>query len=304
MNQDHISQQIQQYLNGALSGADQSDFERRLADDPALMQEVELQRLEKQVENELVARSFRDQMQRMDEQYPPTLPRRFSGSVQWLFWAGLIAAVGFGIWWFRSSNEPGQKESESLPQTMDTLAQLPDSTSSGSGSPQKLPPALPEKKPNTSPAETPPPYRQIALAYFFESVNQLTESARGNDNVEESGNSLQDADQYYQKGELLKAIAIMQNLADENPDASRLHLILGKLYFEAGNFPQAIAILQPIGERNSLHSSEARWNLLLSYLATYDSHQKDYEALLAKIIADPGHFGREWAIALQEKLKR
>ncbi len=96
----------------------------------------------------------------------------------------------------------------------------------------------------------------------------------------------------------------MQNLADENPDASRLHLILGKLYFEAGNFPKAIAILQPIGERNSLYSSEARWNLLLSYLATYDLHQKDCEALLAKIIADPGHFGREWAIALQEKLKR
>ncbi|MFM9947456.1 MAG: tetratricopeptide repeat protein [Saprospiraceae bacterium] len=323
MNQDHISHLIQRYLKGTLSDTEKGDLEHRLSQDAGLSEEVELQRLEKQVADELIARNLREKMRKFDQQEPPVSGRRFFKGFKLLILTGLAIVTIVVSWWLAGSNNK-PSEQHDWPQDLDMLQQpnSPFDPEPGGSKPlpksgidivrlldtpnvlakekTTLPPSKSEKQAIAEELEA---YRQIAVAYF-EPMNRLAESSMGEERIEKPGNSVLDADQYYQKGELYKAIAIMQNLADEKPDASRLHLILGKLYFEAGDFAKAIAILQPVSERNSLYASEARWNLLLSYLVRYESHQKDYKMLLSKIIADPRHFRHDSAIALSEKLKR
>jgi len=328
MNQDHISHLIQRYLKGTLSDTEKADLEQRLSQDAELSEEVELQRLEKQVADELIARNLREKMRRLDEQAPPISGLRLSKGFLLLVFTVLTIVLFGGIYWFSYSGEVEFSKQKSLPRDIDLQHNAKDPLNSNPEKSPPLPkggdqveyfidklndtahneptPSLSSKndKPRTKlPAQTLKAYRQMAMAYF-EPMNRLVESSMGEERIEKPGNSVLDADQHYQKGELSKAITVMQQIADEKPDASRLHLILGKLYFEAGDFPKAIAVLQPVSERNSLYASEARWNLLLSYLANYESHQANYEALMDKIIADPRHFRYDSANALRKKLKR
>lgn len=322
MNQDHISHLIQRYLKGTLSDTEKADLEHRLSQDAELVEEVELQRLEKRVADELIARNLREKMRNLDQQVPPVSNRRFFKGFKLLILTGLaISAIVISWWLAGSNNKPS--EQKGWPKDLDMLHQPQSPFDSESGRAVPLPksggdivrlldtPNVVAKEQTTSPPSksekqaTPEKieaYRQMALAYF-EPMSRLVESSMGDGGVVETGNSVEDADRYYQKGELFKAITVMQQIADEKPDASRLHLILGKLYFETGDFPKAIAVLQPVSERNSLYASEARWNLLLSYLANYESNQANYEALMDKIIADPRHFRYDSANALRKKLK-
>lgn len=299
MNQDSISKKIQEYLSGQLSGAELLDFEVRLANDAELAKEVEFQLLEKQVEDELIARNLRAKMRSFDKS-EPTLTREQKLFIALLLLLPLLT----GIWWFNKTEKTVIEEQKSLPQMEDTIFQTKDTF-------PKIPRVTPPTSPSAQVVEPPVnvsddtaiAYRLMAQAYF-ESDGQFLKATMGNGTIEASDSALQKADQYYQLGEIDKAIEIVKSLADERPDASQLHLILGKLYFEAKDFPRAIAVLKPISERKSVFAGEAKWNLLLSYLANYKMNAQEFEFLLNEITRNPRNNRYEQALKIRENLKR
>ncbi len=287
---------IQKYLDGLLSDSETADLESRLAKEPELMEELKSQQLERQVMDELVARELKERMRQWDTQLPNTSPSFFKKGLRPLWLASLLLLLAAAaLFWFFQKNINTQETAPAQEQ------ETPAPAVAGQ-EPANLPAQeIDTKPPSQLPApKNQPAYREIAQKQY-DPLRAITLNLKGTgtspDAIDEA---MQSADQAYQQGDLEKAIQQTLPVVAGNPNISRLQLILGKLYFENGEYEKAIGVLKPISEKPTVHASEAQWNLLLAYLARYESHKNECRKLLGEILSDPSHFGYKKAQELQE----
>lgn len=301
MNGKYTIQHLQQYLAGTLAEAERAALEDHLRENPELAEELDALRLEKQVEDELVARLLREKMRRWDQQTP--LP---SASAKWrrmLILALLPVVCIGGIWWVN------QTQKNNTPPPPDLIPPAVDSTfvAESIETPSALLPETPveptEKRRPQSQPDIASARRNKALE-FYTPLGQIGETSMGvADDVSETEREMEKADGHYQAGEFLQAITILTSLLAKHPDAVPIQAKLGRLYFEAGRYAEAAYILRPLTLQTNRYEEEARWNLLLACLADYGSPKADCDTLLNRIVSDPAHFRHTSALRLQKELQ-
>lgn len=293
-----IKNLLNQYINGALKGAQKTDLEAIINQKPELLEELEMLKKEKMVENELIARSLRKKLQELDSRSEISVTPVHGSKMKIFFFIILTILLIIGLVFYKIKKQyntkphANNKATVLTPSPEDSLDKKREKEFENH-SQQALEP--PTKTSNVSIADS---MKEIALTYF-EPLPQIIPASMGSS--EHRVDSLVIlANQYYHQRNLIKTTEIIDGLVKEYPRAGYLRLILGNLYFQIGEYSISVQLFNSVVEEKSPFTEEARWNLLLSYMMLYRDYRSEYERLLERITTDSDHFKWESAVLLKQ----
>jgi len=274
--------QIEAWLKGELSESDRLVFEKRMEEDPAFAEEVDLVRnilkgIEfagrraalRKIEAGLEAENF------FDAPAPVKKERRIVPLRNWLLMAaGVALVIAAAIWLINPSQTgtPGMVKQDE-PTEIDSLAQKPDTER------QELA-VEPEEDKGASPkpgeSKLPQAYGQKlkeAYAAFYQI--EKTELPGILEPLEELGladpdrrrkQQLANALSHYEKGRFKEARSALVAHLDKHPGEQLAHLYLGLALLELGDYNKAPGHLAPLAEDASFpYAHTAKWYLALAY---------------------------------------
>lgn len=289
---------IDAYVKGQLSAAERSTFETALRNDPALAEAVEHARLDLQVANVLIEDEVRGWMQEWGKDpTPPAAPPGRSNPLRWLPFMVIILAVGGGIWLFNRTETPKQLDGQTKPEEKNVPQQQ-----------NQVDPNIVQQQQQTNPVQT-PPVKTETLPADARYLALAERNFKGGDNSSyirkiDPGQTappdlLQQAAEAINKKDYSQAIKLLSALPTTHPDYTSAQVLLGESYFGQKQFAKAEQAYTKALKSGKISADAVEWNLLMSYLAQYNTRKNDFDRLLKKILADTDHPDHEQAVKLQ-----
>ncbi len=323
-------EEIEAYLTGQMSEAERQAFEQRLLQDKVLADAYELQKLEHQSMEVLIERDLRLSMQSWKDA-PPVNPfendrdstldsgmEKDTAQIipmpsrrrQWIWIAAAIATVIISIFgisrYLRTpDNLPIVQEDQqntSLP--VDTLQiETPSPvvneeqeivTSPSSPTPPAQENTIPKREPNKTTLLALAAYEQSELPDF---ASNLKSGIQQQDTA-----AIVKAATRFDAGDYRTALDLLGPPQAE--DQSDVRFLRGHLYLRLKQYKEAVPEFAYIAadELRPKHE-EARWFLLLSYLADFDSFPSEFAKLAEELASDEFSPYQQEVVALLKKLE-
>ncbi len=296
--------EIEAYLTGQLSKEETAAFEKVLAKNEELANEVKLQQLEHHAMDRMLETDLQSKMKSWDHTPPPnpfdnkTIGTDLAKSTSWIWW--VIGAVLFsGLFWFlfrptqpdvipeSPDIEPKEETAPPLDQKEETkpLEKKPNIDYAEAKESQKEE-KINIEKPSTNkviPQKKEDPYRLLALGNYKEPDHLV--STIKSEKTDTKKTSFEKAaiafgEKRYQDAGTL--------LGTYQPDEeSTVQYLRGHINFKLENYNNSITYFQAVAENDFAPDVlEAEWYLLLSYLARGAQSKSDFETLAEKLATD------------------
>lgn len=273
------------YLND-LSEAELAAFHRRMAEDEAFWEAVQLHvdameaiRLEGIA---MLRKRLTDKGRELDAD--KHLPAN-----RWLWWMLGLAAIVIGTWAVWNWMRP------------ETLSPPLPMIENGDFAPSLGPDTLPAQTPlikQTEPIKKTPNHQQVFAAWFKPYKDPSLEPSRRGGAAQSPSERFQ---QLYWDGEYRAALAAFDSLGVSVKNNDNLMFLKANCLLTIGNANAAEALLNNLRDNNrSRFGNQVDWYLALSHLQA--SHVKEAEALLLRIAADKGSVRRSDAARLLREL--
>lgn len=285
MNENTLSTQVQDYLKGRLSSPEKAAFEQKLAEDPALQQELALQRLEMEATESLIAAETRQLFENWKQEAPNLAPKRFNFTAGHAGIVLLSLVLLYGV--YRWMQAP-------LPPPPPPIVQ-----------PERVPAPVAEQnnpvspKPEMAKPAALNPYPALAKAHFKEPV--LSSFRSGKDNS--AGSRWQDAKTAYEKRNYDRVLSLLVDMDSTRRQSA--DFLTGCALFHLNRYEEASnKFLLVLSAGNQQFKWQSEWSLLLCRLAQYPKFEKDARQRLDAILANPNHPYHEQATQLKKSIKK
>ncbi len=272
---------IEDYLRKQLSPEETTRFEADLAADPALQEQVNLHRLEREMRERMIRDQVRNQVREWRENQPPPQKKRPWEKWLWPLLAFVALIVAVGIWWLLSQS--GQEGNRQVPVPHSPL-QIPSDTTGKT----VLPPEQKKEQADISPSKS-KPGTPLASA---ERVRQERRNFLDRDLAEWDVRG---------KKEIQIILDQYGGLSPEDDQYEESRLKLGRAYLHTGNNVKAAEIFQYIMAKYTPGSKifqRAQWYQALILLNEYPANQAEISTLLQQIAKPDSHPYRGDAIRL------
>jgi len=297
-----VFNKIEKYLKGKLSEGEARSFEKEISDNPELAELVELQSIEQEASEYLIAKDLKEKINSW-EQNPATTkvtPNK-KENFNWKLIA-LLALILMGILFFFLI---GQKEETSnLPienqQQKERIEKPSEEKSIPDGEQKSFTPNIPIAKSNPSEEKTITPSTkesQANNAYGLLADNTYESSPSPLKDLLIRGTASDDPNDVLNKG--IQALANNQYqealvefkkvMATNDTDAAlQASEFIAHTYFRMKNYEQAASTFEEIvkeatAEKSNTLLDRAEWFLVLSRLKNYETNKSQIDTLLEKI---------------------
>jgi tetratricopeptide (TPR) repeat protein len=302
---------IEKYLTGQLSAQEAAALEKAAESDAQLAFELQLQRLEHEAMNAMLARDLKRKMEAWwEEEIPSHSPageRRISLNWRKPALLALIAAVlGGGIWvlmkWYGAPpaavsptpvEQPGEEKKAPQTQSSEPVA-MPETKSSSE------PPAPPLHKPTRPPARSElTASAKIAMEQY--DGKNFSRNLKSVENAAEKS-FLEQAAEALDKNDSELALALLSN--EEQRQTASYTYLLGHTYFKEKDFEKASKAFRSL-ETDFKYQYQAQWYELLSVAAQLPRSMQRYEELMQIITSQTkNHLFKTKAEQLKEAISK
>ena len=319
-----LHDKIEAYLLGDLPPAEVKAFEADMQRDPQLAEEVELHRLTLLVPDRLAELDLRDDFRRwqseMESPEPPGAPATQPGPakgyipIRWLWVAAtallLLLAGAFWLWkisgdrlkqerlYREQAEKQGQTEKGRADQLESELKQMRLDL-------QEVQKQLEEKKttpPRPTNKKKAPEYVEVLepeLDAYASTFDLAMRGAKSSDIPAE--NLISEASTAITRQQYRKAAGLLEKIGAAEPQYPLALEMLAYVYVKRQQYQKAVTTYQSYIKYDS-DRDKTDWNLCLFYLADYPRYTTEFQTLLDKIIADPGHPYRGRAETMRAQL--
>ncbi len=283
--QDH--ELIERYHRNALNAVELAEFRRRLADDTAFREAVQLHEDALEAVRLEGAAVLRARLAAKGRELDAAADKPGS---RWLWWLGGSVAVLLGawaIWWWLKSNNPPAQAPAMEHRSIDIPA--PTDTIPAVSPPEKQPEPLPKT----------PDRQRVFAAQFQPYKDPSLEPARRGEAEQSPSDRFR---QLYWDGDYREALVAFDSLGASAKNNENLLFLKANCLLATGKSVAAGDLLENILRNdNSRFSAQIGWYLALSRL--HAGRTKEAESLLRRISADPGSPRRADAERLLQDLK-
>lgn len=289
-NKGPFYDQIEAFLTGRLTPAEQDAMRKALLDDPELAREVELRRLEFDVSESLIAENIRQQMQGLRREPPTESPPEKKNLVVLLLIAAVLLITAIGVY----------RRQQRAPEPPPAPATSPPNpaTDSVPAAPQATYPPAHDNKP--APAGQQNRYLALAAELY---QNPDFETLRGP--ASGAADPLETALAAWQKQDYAAVVTALQPVSATNPQYWRAMTLTAHAQFKLKRFGQAAQTFTAIADgKIQPWAEDADGYVLLAMLADGQSDTAAFRARLEKVLADPGHPWFDLAGKIQSRLPK
>lgn len=290
-NKSPFYDQIEAFLTGRLTPAEQEAMQKALPDDPELAREVELRRLEFDVSESLIAENIRRQMQGLRPEPPTESPPEKKNLVVLLLIAAVLLITAIGVYRRQRAPEPPRAPAPATSPPNPATDTIP-------AAPQAVHPPAHDHKPTPGGQQN----RLLALAaelYQNPDFETLRGPASG------QADPLEAALAAWQKQDYAAVVTILQPVAADAPQYWRAMTFTAHAQFKLKRFGQAAQTFAAIADgKIQPWAEDADGYVLLAMLADGQSGTVAFRARLEKVLADPGHPRFDLAGKIQSRLSK
>jgi len=308
---EQIQVQIERYLDGLMTEAENAAFEQQLQVSETLREALEEERMVRDAMQRLREQELRAKLKqwRQNAPEPPTSPelvtkKRFG----WRFWLALVT-VGLLVFWgiklYRVSGDKGK------PGTGNQNFQQPNpsDTSNYKAVPD---PTVNIKEPVRS--TNAPKMTTDPLLLRLASIQKLIDSELGyikNQPLAQRSNSpAENPDSL--SAETLAAIALekgefdkaLQYVAQLDASNSEVRNMKAHALFGAKQYAKATEEFRAVSQKNGPFKKDAQWNIVMCYFAQYPDGQEDYRQEIEQILKGNSKWLQKKAKDWQERVQR
>lgn len=292
-NKSPFYDQIEAFLTGRLTPAEQDAMRKALPDDPELAREVELRRLEFEVSESLIAENIRQQMQGLRSEPPPEKPPEKKNLVALILIAAVLLITAIGV--YRRQQRAPEPPPAPAPATSPTN---PATDPVPAAAPQATHPPARDNKP--APAGQQNRYLALAAELY---QNPDFETLRGP--ASGQADPFESALTAWQKQDYVAVVATLQPVAANHPQYWRAMTFTAHAQFKLKRFGQAARDFAAIADgKIQPWAEDADAYVLLAMLADGQSDTAAFRARLEKVLADPGHPWFDLAGKIQSRLSK
>lgn len=328
-----LHDKIEAYLLGDLPPADADAFEKQIANNPELAEEVELHRLILPVPDRLAELDLQQDFARWQRELdaidpPPKSPPPAPKPGYAKFWLAapvlLLLAGAFGLWQYyegRIARERAERQrleqaleaekrksdsrEQEIRQLREDLLRLqqttpPPTTKSATPAGDNQPVAATQ-----APAPD-PEWVELADQELIAYADEMIESLRGRGAAsDKAGEELvRQADTAIVNKQYRKAMNLLIRIkADDQTNYPKALEMLAYVYFKRKQYPRAVDTYLKYREFDG-DIDKTDWDLCLFYLADYQRYRSEFQELLNKITGDAKHPRRNKALALRDALAK
>lgn len=292
-------EQIERYLAGTMTLEEVASFERLMADNAEVAEEVALQRRINETLKNRESIQFRERLQRIREQRRQNTPAESRNpTLRQVLWVVLVAAFLILAWKFIwpaiqphaapvPGDQPGILPGEPAKTPVDTALQA-----------AKTNEGLPGESPNSGGVESADQNKLIALARAgFEPLSYQLKGSEENDQSFEG--TLVNAANALEQGNYDVAIRLSESFKPGDKDYWPAKEIAAHACFYKGDYEGSIRRFEEMaGNLPASLAEKLEGNLLLAYLAAGNINTQGCRTLLSKIENDPWHPFHKKAIEL------
>lgn len=298
-------EKIEDYIKGRLSEEEREAFDKEIASDPDLAEEVALHRDMIQATGEREILDFRSKMEKIGVQSLPP-PSQNSAWKRWRI-TGFLTVVflfAFGVvWWFNRASEaenPNEKpDQEEVPNQSAPPSAAPPTIPIAEGDEKESKPVQSGDQPKSQKKkESVPDPRFIAMANELYKQQPYEIILRNVPNAQGNVSLLQKAEEAYKNKNYPETINLLSKPVEGYVSESTK--LRAHAYFRLGQFARAAEDFQSL--TNGRYKYDAEWYLLLSYLPRLPETQKEVDALIGQITQVESHSFREKVLAVQGAL--
>lgn len=301
MSDQETFERIENYLLGHLNPGEKLAFEAEIAANPALAEEVKLQRLTMPALSALKTEALRTQFDQWKKELEETIEPAKTPSQGWK-WMGVLlffAGAGWFIWLKSHTSEPDP--APTAPQQIPT--QEPTTTPPAPSPIQEAPVPQPKTQ-----EQAPPPAdsRAVFAAHLAtEELHSIAQPMPGTirgSSEETVRAALVTLDSLAKKGQFSKALEAAQRKENAIPDYYKLPRA-AYLQHALGHKEAAVQTYLKYRAVNQ-NADQTDWPLALYYLSAYPAHQAELKDLLLQMQGDSKHPNQANADGLLKKLKK
>ncbi|MCB0581669.1 MAG: hypothetical protein KDD10_20480 [Phaeodactylibacter sp.] len=277
---ERLFYKIEDFLDGKLPPGEAAAFEREVAADPSLAEQVKLHRFEREGMDYLVEEDLIRKLKAWETHPPEEKPPKKNNGLKWGL--GLLAAIVAAAFFFLY---PGPDPDSGAPADTAPQEEQPGSLpSQGEG------PVAGAENRFSLPSPGQPKTELQALSHssyvFPDNLGQGLRSGGG-----ENGSPLAAGRRALASGQAGQAILEFRDIGPgQSPAEYELaEEYLAHAYYLAGQYDNAARIFRSIAGQSALLTRErAQWFLLLSLVPEYGRNKAEVDALLGEMMA-PGH---------------
>lgn len=326
-----LHDKIEAYLLGDLPAAEADAFEKQIANNPELAEEVELHRLILPVPDRLAELELQQDFARWQRELdaidpPPKSPPPAAKPGYAKFWLVapvlLLLAGAFGFWRHYEAQltqeraerqrleqaleaEKGKSDTQEqeIRQLREDLLRLQQSTPGPAVKPAS-PPGGNQQAAATPPPAPDPEWTQLADQELIAYADVMLESLRdrGVAPGDAGGELVRKADAAIVNKQYRTAMNLLIRIeADDQTNYPKALEMLAYVYFKRKLYAQAVDAYRIYRTFDS-DTDKTDWDLCLFYLADYQRYRSEFQELLNKITGDAKHPRRDKALALRDAL--
>lgn len=306
MNEDILQEKLEKYVRGLLPTAELAAFEREIAENPSLQQQVRLHRLAVESTEYLLREKVRQQAKAWLAETPKTPQKKTirGGRIVLLLLIIIGPLIGIGIYRLLHNTSPAPILPET--KTSEPKSEQPVAENSSPSSPAPTSPPI-EKNP-TKPSKT---QSQPVLASLYQLPRNLSEGVlKSAETAPQPDGPLRAGILAFQSGDYDNAIRAFGAIKQEN--APLMYALaqewLAHSWFtkglKTGDYTQAARLFEARVAQNTQDAAQdqAEWYWTLSLYGNYAQNKKKVNELLQKITADEYHTYREKAADFLKQL--
>lgn len=323
-----LHDKIEAYLLGDLPPAEADAFEKQIANNPELAEEVELHRLILPVPDRLAELDLQQDFARWQRELdaidpPPKSPPPAPKPGYAKFWLAapvlLLLAGAFGLWQYyegRIARERAERQrleqaleaekrksdtqEQEIRQLREDLLRL-QQTAPGPA----IKPATPPGRNQQAAAVQPPApeWTQLADQELIAYADVMLESLRGRGVRSDAGGEelVDKADTAILNKKYREATKLLTRVKADDPLYPKSLEMLAYVYFKRKLYAQAVDAYRKYRVFDG-DTDKTDWDLCLFYLADYQRYRSEFQELLNKITGDAKHPRRDKALALRDAL--
>lgn len=328
MTEDQLYREIEAYLTGRLNEEEKTAFQKRMEEDERLANQVALQQLEHDAMEQILENELKEKMASWDKKPPPnpfegketsSSGRKMLRPFRWIILLFLLLAVvlAFFLW-------PSPKEQVNQAKQEEEPIRQPDIIQEESESSEeqvqdieskefeereeepliikKSPPVARQepKEAESSLDEEDNSYRLLAMNTYgsppnFSSTQRTAEKPDERSDLDKAGEAFDDK-------RYSEALDLVGSPSED--DESAVRYLRGHIYFQLAEFDKAQTEFEAVaGNGFAERSPQAKWYLLLSYLAQYPEKKTPFESLANELAKDEYSDYQGKAVELLDQLK-
>lgn len=297
---EDFSEKIDAYLQGKLPTGEQADFEKLLAENPAIARETTLRQAEMHAIERLIEQDLRREMANLETEIAQ--PPQKKGSKIWLAAAVALLVFSVGFYFFQKKMNPPPPASPAEPTKLDPSQSREPVAETPAEIPKNEPaPSLPKIEKPKNPAAAPRKFSVEKIAALATPSNLQT-FVRGQQNTAEPPDDFEKAAEAFDRRDFAAALRFSENLpAARRPETWWLR---GHVFFQQKKYALAAREFQQLAAaKTDLFRDRDEWMCLLSLVAERGLADSATAQILRKIEADDAHPFQSDARKLREILK-